>query len=187
MIFDIEMWLLERFEKFGHWWQKLSGKDCFWLAFRCLDILSLSIFIVALTLLLYHYYQDGLATLILFMLPSRGYMTVLVQRKHTYWLQEKGLANPYKSNLILERLVYLVFIPIINHLYAIMMIEDSQLPFLSKLIGSYMLLWIIPAVYFSCCDPLPPVKVKQWQENRKRAKEKKRALKEAEGALPIPS
>lgn len=114
-------------------------------------------------------------------------MAVCTHRKDTYQLLGKEVANPYKVDFVFARLVYLIFIPVVNFAYAGLITMDSQLPFLFKLTGNCMFLWMIPAIYFSCCDPLPPAKVKQWQENRKRAKEKKRALKEAKGALPVPS
>src|SRR3989344_9019197 len=32
MLIRTDLWLLERLEKFAHWFQKLTGKNCFWLS-----------------------------------------------------------------------------------------------------------------------------------------------------------
>ena len=32
MLIEIDVWLLGKLEKFSHWFQKLTGKNCFWLA-----------------------------------------------------------------------------------------------------------------------------------------------------------
>jgi hypothetical protein len=139
------------FEPFAHWFQKLTGKDCFWLA----EI------IIGLYIILYGW-EISLESenMLLFALRFAVFGSFLIfvyirqthqWREHTYRNLDKGFANPLRKIPILRILLWIVaFLTLIPFNW--FTVADSIT----------LLCW----AYLISCTPLPPgqSKLKKWLE-----------------------
>lgn len=175
MFFTIDVWLLEKCERFSHWWQRLFGNDCFWLARMCTIFYALSILLCEVGALWQEHITAVMLPWLLLVSPFT-YKRVCKIEELVLRMQDRGLANPFKimgqelrvKSFILavaaEGGFLLIFIGVAPHL-----------SFVFSLVGLGIFCWYILLNYFVSCDPLPPAKSKigEWMESwsEKRAPE----------------
>jgi len=182
---NLDTWILNTTEKFSHWWQKLTGLDCFWCAHYSLIVCTG--FMMGLGYMSWYsveiFVEDDYVE-VLTKIMILGLVLALVFyawkmsrhikniRNKTSEAHKQGLANPYKilgaiaRNNVLEIAIIATMLCLA---FNFSLISFSSI-FLG-LIWVFLLFWsvfifIIPALYFMSCDPLPPgiSKIRQWKE-----------------------
>lgn len=170
MLTIIDFWLLGRLEKFANWWQKLTGKNCFWLAkmstiFYGFSGVALEIRIILRSKEITFTVIRGLMMFGFFALAIWFFRQVKFREKIVYKSHDLNLSNPFK---------------IIDHLLRkILLLGTLTFGIASLLAGEFSVIGILISVllniilwqallnYFSACDSLPPAnksKIKEWKE-----------------------
>src|SRR3989344_2756636 len=92
------LWVIERFEKFSHKFQRMFGRDCFWLARACLASYVLGCAFGAVMLLLYEHFAAALVLVVLnlpIVLGVPGYLKDIKDAESEVW-RKPDLANSRK-------------------------------------------------------------------------------------------
>ncbi|MDP2668678.1 MAG: hypothetical protein Q8P07_02485 [bacterium] len=168
MLEKFDALLLEKIEKFAHWWQKTFGQDCFWWAkfFVVLFIVFTNSF-AALGILFGNKFSPILlsSSLLTLLISPLAFWTIKITQVRTYQNQINGLANEYKLQLRDKRLIALmIFVTTgfawgLHELYNIPIYIAALCPLGFSCLG---------IVYYAIsCDPLPPAKSKarNWLES----------------------
>jgi len=169
MLIRTDLWLLERLEKFAHWFQKLTGKNCFWLS---------RIFIIWGAMNLIGPYQLDIlegrrlaAPILLSFLFLIGAIGLWRQSRRkeeqVSRMNERGYANPFKITSFSFRIIWLLLMAFNVIVSLISLLSHSPLfpAYVLFFLLNYVLSWVLYE-YFSACDLLPPAKsrVKEWKE-----------------------
>lgn len=188
MLEKFDALLLEKIEKFAHWWQKniCGEQNCFWWArvFTILSSIQMAGFGI-LGLLSNKEFHPILAAsvAITVIFPCFVFFTIKLVESRTYQNSNNGLANEFR--LELNRLsILMTFIGVgfgwgfYEYLLGTPLILD-----MFCLLGFFCL---SVAYYFMSCDPLPPAKskVKVWLENL--AEKTKEFLSPEPELVPVP-
>lgn len=167
MLVKIDLWLLYRLEKFAHWWQKLTGKNCFWLAkkFSLLGGLS-SCYFIAVSYFTFRTdpFLAGVLSLVGFILCLEVlHVLSLIKIIETIVLDPP---NPFKYIKQIDRIFTIVSYPICAVMWAFMIYSAYLFSLPTAIFCASAFIWIVIARYLKCCDPLPPAKsrVKEWKE-----------------------
>jgi len=171
MLIEIDVWLLRKLEKFSHWFQKLTGKNCFWLA----RVATACYFCFGLAVTAFYILSKETSMIILYSLSSLIILAVAISMFKMLKFKEEivldasniGLVNPFKILDYPIRTLTLIFTPICSF-REIAGILDGGVSIILVFIGIFgnLLFWYGLFYYFSACDPLPPAKskVKEWKE-----------------------
>ena len=171
MLIRFDSWLLEKFEKFSHWWQKLTGKDCFWLArFSAASPIAYTTIILVAA-----YVYEGLDGLFFQSMFFVLYITINLtlgfdlkrMEEEVERDQLKGCSN-YSKLDVFGRMVGLCVLPFMGCvLIAISRTLLYHTPIFYLIINGFAPVSWLTALMFACCDPLPPAKskVRKWLEN----------------------
>lgn len=168
----IDFWLLGRLEKFAHWWQKLAGKNCFWLARAAVVCYGLLIVAILVPSILYG--KNLVAVTMPVILIVAAFFTVFHHFKMIKYkerivsgMQEAGLSNPFKIIDSDWRTVALLIIFLCMLAVVVNSVTGGSVSgyFISIMLGFLVFLDGL-SYYFSACDPLPPAKskIKEWKE-----------------------
>ncbi len=161
MLVRIDFWLLEKLEKLSQWWQKLTGKNCFWLAKACavcyglVAALILSLLVLSAKEINYIFWL-GILMLIVFI--EATFFVKNVRFREKIVAQYPDALNPfkildYKFRIVNLFIVLVLFLsPIINLLNG-----KFYLSIFTLFIGSLLILQGLMN-YFSACNPLPPAR-----------------------------
>lgn len=182
MLIRLDLFVLEKVEKFSHWWQRMFGQDCFWWAKSLTTVSVIMAFSGAFAFLLTEAESDFItdilvssfaATMSFIWFPFISF--VEKQAKIAY---ENSLGNPEKL-CSRERIFFLL-------LLCVMMLPIMIRVHLLLGLG-YM--FYIPINYFCACDPLPPAKskVRQWLKSAVSATKKVFSSTPQPVLVPVPS
>ena len=168
MLIEIDVWLLGKLERFSHWFQKLTGKNCFWLAKIAAIFHGLLIVVILMSGVFLGNQAiaivSGIMVMFAFFVVFKHFALIKHRERVVLSTQEKSLSNPFKvldydcRAIVLFIILLCFFIMAINLIGYFLFYFGAMLAFLMFLQG---LLY-----YFSACDPLPPAKskVKEWKE-----------------------
>lgn len=165
MLAEIDFWLVGWFEKTTHRWQKLTGKNCFWLAriFTLFGGLSAG-YLVTVAYLVFHAnfslaIYAGILGLTLFLEILFLFASIRIIEVRI------GSSNPFKYVEQFERIWRIVFYPIFTLIWATGFYLIDRLSLISAIFCASAFIWLTIAWYLKCCDPLPPgtSKVKEWK------------------------
>lgn len=171
MLTIIDLWLLGRLEKLAHWWQKLTGKNCFWLA-RVAAICHGFIIVVGVVpgaLLMTRRPIIAAISGIMMILALYATIRFLKMIKNieriVLGLHESNLSNPLKVKDCDWRTVILFVILLCFFIMTINLTTGYFILYFSITLGTLMS-WQGLVYYFSACDPLPQAKsrIKEWKE-----------------------
>lgn len=192
MLQIVDGFISNKIEKFAHWWQKITGKDCFWLAKAAAVCYGLFGTAIMANIMLKG--KEAAVTAIcsivafLCMALAAGFIKQIKFKQEIVSIaHSRGLANPFK---IIDYGVRIsaVFLSPICSLSEVLSLLQGRLSFLLIFTGIFgnIFLWILLLYYFSACDPLPPAKskVRQWLE--KVVSAAKEALSPTPQPQPIP-
>src|SRR3989344_7197317 len=170
MLIRIDLWLLERLEKFAHWFQKLTGKNCFWLS-RIFIIWGAMNFIGPHQLNILK--ENHKLTVLILIAGIVSVCAIGLWRqskrheKEVLRMNERGHANSFKITSFSFRIIWLLLaiFAIIISLILLLLHLPSFKTYDAFFLLNYALSWVLYG-YFSACDPLPPAKsrVKEWKE-----------------------
>src|SRR3989338_4760467 len=174
MFFAFDRWFLEKFEKFSHRFQKLTGKDCFWLAKVCIGFGVLTSLWNSNLVWKYGHGNDKdiLAIWIfgfIYGLMLVSYLPMIYScEEEVKNNQMKNCANPMR--LWCYPRFFIIWIPCCIMVPLTFFLLKEFVPSASgvlRIVGSTVFLWFIPTVYFLACDPLPSAKskVRKWLKN----------------------
>lgn len=187
MLQKIDWFVLGKFEKLAYWWQKLTGKDCFWLAKLCLVILLTGFaadYLVKIWLLNTGAPRIGSLAVYVF-IAIFWYHHINSSQVDTY--QKIGFGNENKLKFKAIRVFIAIgdFLSMISTVFELIKSVDVMHFFL-HLIYAIIAIALVSMVYFAACDPLPPAKskVRQWLE--KIVSAAKDAFSPAPQPQPIP-
>ena len=176
MLYIFDMWFLNRVEKFSHWWQRMFGQDCFWLARQMVVISIITNFICGLMFM--GIALEDILTSILCGLVSLIWLPyIALTESGVRKAQKDFLSNPEKL-ASKERLNFVLMLS-----STVVLLVGGISIFLAGFILH------VPIVYFCACDPLSPSKSKA----RKRLESAIGAIKDALSPssrpepVPIPS
>lgn len=169
MLQKIDWFILGKFEKFAHWFQKLTGKNCFWQSRILIITLIISDSVHASIKIL-----KGSSGIVFYCAVSVlswivVYFWTRQNEKKTFKFNRDGLSNPFKKDGAFTRKVMVVIL-IIAYLSSVSVAArlngTSILNFgliASDLVSETL---IVSILFLISCDPLPPVKSKlrQWLE-----------------------
>lgn len=166
----LDAYLLDCFERFSHWWQKLTEMNCFLLAKACAFLFAFHVVFYVSVIIspVYPTNKQVVASLFLLVLilAYLGYLYAIKAETKTHSMHEKGLKNPFKLEAINFRtVVCFVDAPFASFiLYSMFHATFQKTSEFTHILGSTCLLWFIPVLYFSACDPLPrgKSKVRKW-------------------------
>ncbi|KKU51978.1 MAG: hypothetical protein A3H69_02900 [Candidatus Sungbacteria bacterium RIFCSPLOWO2_02_FULL_47_9] len=154
------LWVIERFEKFSHKFQKMFGRDCFWLARACLASYVLGCAFGTVMLLLYEHFAAALGLVVLNLpiaLGVPGYLKDIKNREDEVW-RKPGLANILK--LRAEFCTMLIGCSLLvcstSFLFYRFTAPRVWSPYFLILSCNFML--VLFMMIFRCCDPMPPAK-----------------------------
>lgn len=148
ILLRFDAWLLSKFEAFSHWWQRLTGRNCFWLARVCL------FFVMGYLLLdAFDWKRHGVSDIMfpiffLTVLYSFGLLGINKLEKESADAQSRYCANPGKVVCVHIRVGLILFLS-----FLLVFEPLSPQPFL-----------LLSMCYFCFCDPLPPAKSKVRQQ-----------------------
>lgn len=191
MFFEIDMWLVDKFERFSHKFQRFFGYDCFWLARSCYYS---CVAFLALFLLGAFWYDSAfhLLALLIIILPAYYIFIPMVEDAEALAkkMRNKNLANPKKLDDASDRIkifpVVFVMVGIYYPFVFAFLVPKS--PFFVNFFGIYVFcgIWCLFLTYFIACDPLPPAKskIRQWLE--KLAEAAKGIFEPIPEPVPIP-
>ncbi len=138
----IDQWILGEFENFAHMFQRLTGKNNFWLARFC------AVAVCAVLLRKDHKVGDFLGAIFIWFVLTSGVNA-------TEKAVARNLVNGLKNSLAQNKVsVYL-------RLYALMfLVSTIPIPWVSSLYPLF--LWL--HLEFMACTPLPPApsKIGEW-------------------------
>lgn len=187
MLQTIDWFVLGKFEKFAHWWQRLTGKDCFWLAKLCLILWltgSAAEYLIKIWLFNAGAPRIGLLAIDA-LLAIFWYHKILSSQFDTY--QKIGFSNKNKLEFKVVRIFMAIatFFTMIAIIFKLLKNADAVY-FSSYLIYAVIAIMVFSMAYFTSCDPLPPAKskVRQWLE--KVVSAAKEALSPTPQPQPIP-
>ena len=167
MLIEIDVWLLGKLEKFSHWFQKLTGKNCFWLAKIAAVCHGLLIVVILMPGV---FLGDQTVAIVSGILMMFTFFTVfkhfaLIKHRELVVLREENLSNPFKVLDYDWRITILFVILLCLFIMAINLMIGYFLFYFSAMLAFLMFLQGL-LYYFSACDPLPPAKskVKEWKE-----------------------
>ena len=161
---EIDIWLLGKLEKFSHWFQKLTGKNCFWLAkiaAVCHGFIIVSILIPGI------FFGDQTVVIVSGILMVFTFFTVfkhfaLIKHRELVVLnaREESLSNPFKV-LDYDWRITILFVVLL----CLFIMVIGYFPVFGAMLA-FLIFWQGLLYYFSACDPLPPAKskVKEWKE-----------------------
>src|SRR3989344_3452323 len=156
MLIQLDIWLLNQFELFTHWFQKLTGKDCFWLAKGTLLIFWI-IFPSRLTLSF-----TPSAVLLLGFGVAASTSSLIFDERRTKGLQLKNLGNPKKTSSWWMLRIFVVFFTLHGPIFGDM--------------DSLAFFFYACSFYFAACDSLPPGRSKVREVKGTRVKEKSKGI-----------
>lgn len=172
MLTIIDFWLLGRLEKFAHWWQKLTGKNCFWLARAavvCYGLLLVAILVPSILS------GKNLAAIIMPVIlivaalfaVFHHFVMIKYKERIVSDMQEANLSNPFKIIDSNWRTVALLVILLCMLAAVVNSVTRGNISgyFISIMLGLLIFLDGL-SYYFFACDPLPPAKskIKEWKE-----------------------
>lgn len=168
MLEKIDASLLEKIEKFTHWWQKTFGQDCFWWAkvFIVLFIVFMNSFAVLGILFGNKFDPILFGSFMLTLLSPLVFLTIKIAQARAYQNQVSGLANECKLFLQDKRLMMLVIFNGVGFAWGLFeYLQNIPIYIVALCPLGFSCLGI--AYYALSCDPLPPAKskVKIWLEN----------------------
>ncbi len=158
---EFDFWLLDKFEKIGHGFQKTVGIDCFDLARFCLILSGLSLFgLIFWNITKYGFSGTTIVLFLLFLIVN----ALVFMDMHLVWHYEQlvykhihqGLTNPAKIIHIKSRILCLFLVPYSTLLYSIVSELDQGPNMVIKLMTVFIPFWFIFGLYFMAWDPLPP-------------------------------
>ena len=162
MLIEIDVWLLGKLEKFSHWFQKLTGKNCFWLAKMAAVFHGLIIVVILMPGV---FLGDQTVAIVSGILMMFTFFTVfkhfaLIKHRELVVLREENLSNPFKVLDYDWRITILFVI-----LLCLFIMVIGYFPVFGAMLA-FLIFWQGLLYYFSACDPLPPAKskVKEWKE-----------------------
>ncbi len=160
-----DVWLLDRFQRFAEWWQKLTGKDCFFLARLMIACHMLHMATIGLFVLIFTEKS-----------PFDHMPAILISTVWLYIIRvletearsdiSRGCRNRGYIDFIAFRLVVIIANPLILG-GTLKIYFGLELPFAFALFSSLCFVWYIPFAYFLSCTPLPPAKskIREWIES----------------------
>lgn len=157
----IDAWLICRFERFAHWFQRMTGLDCFWLAKNSFILKLLSVII----LIIVHLIKPHWLTAIWFLNSLVAYSEIRECEKLAKdYYPLSGTANVKKITNFFER--WCSFAMVILDVSFAMLFRDVDF----YLPSGWAIAWAL-GEWFSSCDPLPPCqsKIKEWLKSFKAA------------------
>lgn len=184
MLFEkIDNGLLTKFEKFSHKWQKLTGKNCFWLA--KLSAVCGAIFgtlFIGLGILIQP--KTGIIgfPLIFFLFFGTILSVKIIRLTETMveLMNLLGLSNPTKITMKNQRVLSVFFFVFFFSLVASVGLSNPVF-----FLMAFYAVSEVAEVYFTACDPLPPAKskIRQWLESLVSAAKKAVSISPA----PVPA
>lgn len=172
MLFSLGSRIIDKFEKFSHWWQKLTGFDCFWLARLCLFLFAGSIiFPLSISAFYELPHNDNWYVLLVFIV----FLALVPKFMGSIKRDEERLKNAAGERTAnINKLVcpdiccFLLFYAIISfciNSWSYGMFLKST-PAVVITIMSTKWIWISFSLFFRSCDPLTldKSKVRQWLE-----------------------
>ena len=170
-----DLWLLEsKVEKFAHWWQKTTGRDCFWLARVSLILYAICCLVGLMVSFKLNLYSQstplGFTTLIASfpVFSPILFFSIRSSEKNTAKSHYKGFSNPAKLQFSLVR-IFMLFFFVIILLGIGLEAAIKEMQFITLFIGIGALSGLVFVYYFCACDPLPlgreKSKIKQWFES----------------------
>lgn len=162
MLIRIDQWLITKFEKFAHWFQRMSGLDCFWLARQCHIVRMLSAGIILVTGISGSSIVIVTLWAVLVAVAIHDIARVAKIKRRAIKNMESGCANPLKHEDTITRLINTTLIA----LGLVVLILEISLR-ISTVFGLLYCTWAVShsfGEYFQACDPLPPCKsrVREW-------------------------
>lgn len=193
MLLTFDQRLLDKFERFSHWWQKTFGQDCFWLARMAAILFSLSLLVFVISEIWWRKPNGKIGAELWLLEWIPGYLLfswIEQVDKKVHKMHIRSLANQLKMELIYIRIFLLFTVPIyIAATFYVLSTTAPYVPIIYRLIGAHFYLWLIPTFYFISCDPLPPAKskVRKWLESFTTAIKRFFALPPQPAPVRIPS
>ncbi|MBI1957310.1 MAG: hypothetical protein HYS44_02535 [Candidatus Niyogibacteria bacterium] len=159
-------WLILQFERFSHWFQRLTGKTNFFLTAALSLVISVVYFFLAFFTQLPIYFI-GSAFFFIYSIFAQW------SEKQGLDRVSRGFANPKKTLLPIKFIrigIPVIYVPLIFS-----NLEFGVVNWMSN--GILFLVWAI--LYLFACDPLPPgtSKLREWANS----------LKAAFAPQPVPS
>ncbi len=152
----IDFWLIGRFEKFAHWFQRHTGKTNYFLCAVCIWLYIISMVVeVSLRMFLQKRGFDWLA--MIYVLLALFYVTHLLlgEEARAFERIQTRVANPFKVSPV-QRFVRMtsVFFLVFRSVALGISLFSAAL--------SFAHLWATMVIYLLACDPLPPCRGKLW-------------------------
>lgn len=187
MLYKLDGFLMDKvFQKFSHWFQKLTGKTCFWLTKTCYG--SSLLFLVLMGVFNFLVRQEpslvkfNIALDIIFwLLVGIIYASMIISIIRSCDREEKDFFSAKEASVNIRRITltlprisaFLVCSMVIGFMAVIILFFARSHIFYPIPVCLSLLFWAIFtifAVYFRCCTPLPlcKSKVKEWQESFKK-------------------
>ena len=165
MLIEIDVWLLRKLEKFAHWFQKLTGKNCFWLAKIAAVFHGLFIVVILMPGVFLGNQAiaivSGILMMFTFFTVFKHFTLIKHRERVVLSARKKNLSNPFKV-LDYDWRITVLFVIL---LCLFIMVIDYFLFYFGAMLA-FLMFWQGLLYYFSACDPLPPAKskVKEWKE-----------------------
>ena len=178
MLHKFDVWLIDKFERFSHKWQRMFGQDCFWWARVALAFSAISLFMYVFSFLSITVAHIVLCIVISPLSLGIWYMNIRDAEERVKMSHRVGLSNPLKQTAYQFRIALIVI--------------SVFFLCLAILIGHFLLflvaasLFITTLDYFISCDPLPPSKSKVRQKLEAGIKKAKEFLAPEPELMPIP-
>ena len=100
MLIEIDVWLLGKLERFSHWFQKLTGKNCFWLAKIAAIFHGLLIVVILMSGVFLGNQAiaivSGIMVTFAFFVVFKHFALIKHRERVVLSTQEKSLSNPFK-------------------------------------------------------------------------------------------